>query len=132
MTGLRDFAVPFPASLVKQVGPRKDDYVSWHHYVQRLLAQHGAFDWDISQPFESGDEKEPVAVKGVLTVTVDGEYRTVAGAGQGRDYKTAESDALKRAACKLGMGLHLWAQDEYWLEQSLSGRRVDTVETDKT
>ena len=31
-----------------------------------------------------------------------------------------ESDALKRAAARLGVGLHLWAQDQYFLDIQLA------------
>ena len=31
-----------------------------------------------------------------------------------------ESDAFKRAAAKLGIGLHLWAQDQYFLDLQLA------------
>ena len=31
-----------------------------------------------------------------------------------------ESDAFKRASAKLGVGLHLWAQDQYFLDKQLA------------
>ena len=31
-----------------------------------------------------------------------------------------ESDALKRAASKVGVGLHLWAQKQYFLSAQLA------------
>jgi len=33
----------------------------------------------------------------------------------GDQIKEMESDALKRAASRLGVGLHLWAQEQYFL-----------------
>ncbi len=49
---------------------------------------------------------------------IDGEPHVVSGVGQGRDAKDAESDAKKRAAMNTGLGLDLWAQDEYWLDKA--------------
>ena len=34
--------------------------------------------------------------------------------------KHAESDAFKRCAMKVGLGLHLWAGEEYYLDKKLS------------
>ena len=37
----------------------------------------------------------------------------------GSNAKHAESDAFKRCAMKLGLGLHLWAGEEYYLDKQL-------------
>ena len=59
-----------------------------------------------------------------MIVTVDGKTVKVSGIGTdqnnaGKDdgdiIKEMESDALKRAAMRVGVGLHLWAQDQYFL-----------------
>lgn len=60
-----------------------------------------------------------------LTVTIDGRTVTVEDVGDceqphnwphdGARLKDATSDAIKRCAARLGLGLHLWAQQEYWL-----------------
>lgn len=68
------------------------------------------------------------AVVGVvlrMTVTVDGQQVTVEEAGDceqphnwphdGARLKDAMSDAYKRCAMRLGVGLHLWAQDDFYL-----------------
>jgi len=39
---------------------------------------------------------------------------------QEKKIKKMESDAFKRAAAKLGVGLHLWAQDQYFLDVQLA------------
>jgi len=62
---------------------------------------------------------------GRLTVNVDGRTVAVEGAGDceqphnwphdGARLKDAESDAIKRAAMRLGVGLHLWAQEDFFL-----------------
>lgn len=74
---------------------------------------------------------------GALTVEVDGRLVTVHGAGDceqphnwphdGARLKDAESDAFKRAAMKLGVGLHLWAQDEYALDKQLAAKGGESV-----
>lgn len=70
-----------------------------------------------------------VGVVGSLTVEVDGRTVTVEEAGDceqphnwphdGARMKDASSDAIKRCAMRLGLGLHLWSQDEYVLHGQL-------------
>ena len=72
---------------------------------------------------------------GRLTVEVDGRTVTVEGAGDverpdiignnGTRLKHAESDAIGRAATKLGLGLHLWSQDRYRLDRALDRNEAD-------
>ena len=38
----------------------------------------------------------------------------------GEKLKKMESDAFKRCASKLGVGLHLWAQEQYFLDVQLA------------
>jgi len=64
-----------------------------------------------------------------LSVTVDGRDVTVEEVGEvdaphnwphdGAREKAAASDALKRAAMRLGLGLHLWSQGSYFLDRQL-------------
>lgn len=64
-----------------------------------------------------------------MTATVDGHTVTVEEAGDceaphnwphdGARLKDAASDAYKRAAMRLGVGLHLWAQDRFYLGAKL-------------
>ena len=61
------------------------------------------------------------------TVEVDGKLVTVTSIGDvehdqgsdGSNAKHAESDSFKRCAMKLGLGLHLWAGEEYYLDKKL-------------
>jgi len=74
-----------------------------------------------------------VIVGGVwrLSVEIDGRTVRVEEAGDcedpanwrhdGQRLKQAASDALKRCAMRLGLGLHLWSGDAYVLDQRLSG-----------
>lgn len=43
----------------------------------------------------------------------------------GQRLKDAASDALKRCAMRLGLGLHLWAQEHYFLDQQLRAQLRD-------
>jgi hypothetical protein len=64
-----------------------------------------------------------------LTSTIDGRQVRVEEVGDvgdvhnwahdGARLKDAASDALKRCAMRLGLGLHLWAQEHYFLDQQL-------------
>ena len=129
-TQLKALAAKAPAKMVKQVdkGFGMIDYLPQYQVIQLLLHNLDApFGWNVSEPFLSGDERDPVAVIGTLNVIVDGQSVVVQGVGQGRDMKNAESDALKRAAMKIGVGLELWAQGGYWLPGQW---KDDTADTD--
>ncbi len=76
-----------------------------------------------------------VVVGGIwrLTATVDGRQVRVEEVGDvgdvhnwahdGARLKDAASDALKRCAMRLGLGLHLWAQEHYFLDQQLRAQQ---------
>jgi hypothetical protein len=65
-----------------------------------------------------------------MTATVDGEPVSVEEVGDCEDpqfwrtdgarLKDAFSDAYKRCAMRLGVGLHIWAQDEFYLADKLA------------
>ena len=57
-----------------------------------------------------------------VTVTAIGDVENDQG-NDGTNAKHAESDAFKRCAMKIGLGLHLWAGDEYYLDKKLSGEK---------
>lgn len=75
-----------------------------------------------------------VVVGGIwrLTATIDGRQVRVEEVGDvgdvhnwahdGARLKDAASDALKRCAMRLGLGLHLWAQEHYFLDQQLKAQ----------
>jgi hypothetical protein len=119
-------AKQFPVQLVSQIkkGNRTEDYINHSVIAQRLLQVVGPYDWDFDVIYQG---ENPIAIKGTLTVTVDGKEVSVAGSGTpqnktediGEQIKKMESDAFKRAASKLGAGLHLWAQDQYFLFANL-------------
>ena len=121
---LMQLARVFPQKLVSQLKKKThtEDYINHSVITQRLLQVCGPFDWDVEVIFNG--EGKPVAAKGTLIVDVDGKKVKVSGIGTdqnkaGKDdgdiIKEMESDALKRAAMRVGVGLHLWAQDQYFL-----------------
>lgn len=81
---------------------------------------------------KAGRPAIPSAIVGAvarMAATVDGQRVTVEEAGDceephnwphdGARMKDAMSDAYKRCAMRLGVGLHLWAQDEFYLGDKL-------------
>lgn len=76
---------------------------------------------------------------GRLTVTLDGEVVIIDEAGgvelagmkdgDGERLKHAASDALKRCAMRLGLGLHIWAQQSYFLDRALD-KQAEAREAD--
>ena len=57
--------------------------------------------------------EKKVTVSGIGTETFSGDPT-------GEKLKKMESDAFKRCASKLGVGLHLWAQEQYFLDVQLA------------
>lgn len=122
-----DILRPFPAKVIKQVprgGGGTADFVSWTDKIQRLMQLGVGYDWQIVATFDSGDEREPKAVHGRLIVRIPEGDRMITrafdGIGQGRDAKTASTDAFSRACAFMGLGLHLWCRGGtkdggYWI-----------------
>ena len=122
---LAALAKKFPPALVHSRtvgGGREADYVPASVVVEKLLATVGPIGWQVD--VKLGD---PVVCIGSLTCEIDGRQVTVQGVGEDTDAKSAESDALKRAARMVGCGLHLWSQDDYRLDRAL---RTDEVSDD--
>lgn len=122
-------AKPFPAALVSPAPKGKfGDYVAHSTVTERLLHEVGPFDFRITDIIRSPDGRI-VGCIGELTVTVDGRVTVVQEAGSeehpdnqndGENLKRAASDALKRCAMRLGVGLHLWSGPAYYLDKQLA------------
>ena len=135
-------AQPFPPKLIKKPAPGKHgDYVKHSTINERLLHELGGFSFEVVEVIrglapEMKTEKNTyaardnavVGVLGRLTVTVDGVERVITEVGSednpamshdGDNLKNAASDALKRCAMRLGVGLHLWSGDAYYLDTQL-------------
>lgn len=142
---LADLAKPFSGKYVKtKPGPSKAAYVEHSDVTQRLLQVVGGFDQQVMQVVrgdvaeqlnkKTGETKPALTdvVTGcvlALTVELDGHRRTIEEVGEvehphnhstdASRLKFAVSDAFKRCAMRLGLGLHLWCQDHYFLDRVL-------------
>jgi hypothetical protein len=130
MTELQELARPVPSSLIKQKpGKFQASYVEHSVIVQRLLEVVGPFTFRVDELIRDADG----TVSGCLAsleVTIDGRPVVIREVGDvehptsnaGQNAKSASSDALKRCAMRLGLGLHLWGQENYYLDKALAKR----------
>ena len=114
---------PFDGSQVRQrMGPGRKalDYISGPDVIRRLLDATGNhFTWNvervqlINQETPNGGSASLWIVQGTLTVDTLGSRSGVGThpADSVEAAKAAETDALKRAAVKFGVGLHLYEDD---------------------
>lgn len=123
---------PVPAKFIKQKPDKsRADYVA-HHLIRQWL--HIMFDDHRFETLQVVDKGEgQVAMRVRLTVMLGGEERHYEGWGESENrkapYKSAESDAVKRiAAMHLGLGLHLWAREHYFLHDALQGQVEEAVQ----
>lgn len=137
---LAELSRPFPDRWIStKPGKFKASYVEHSVVAQRLLEVLGPYSTEVVEVVrgaaDTDNGMDPDAVLGVvlsLTVTIDGREVTVTEAGDcgdnytaqhdGQRLKDAMSDALKRCAMRIGVGLHLWAQDNYYLDKALAKR----------
>ena len=129
---------PFPeAMIVKKPGGKfQADYVAHGVITSRLLEVLGPFDWSIAKVI-TNPEGVAVGCNGRLEVEVDGRPVVIeevgdceqVSANSASNLKMASSDALKRAAMRLGLGLHLWVGEHYYLDRALE-KRLSAPESD--
>jgi hypothetical protein len=134
MSQLYELSRPFPANLVKsKPGKFAAAYVEHSVISQRLLEVVGPHSFEVVKPVTNADGTV-VGCLASLTVEVDGRTVTITEVGDvehpdpknnGSNLKNASSDALKRCAMRLGVGLHLWSQDNYYLDKALAKRQGD-------
>jgi hypothetical protein len=131
-TQLQKLARKIPRQFIGDNG-RGLDAMDHSVATQLLLRYVGPYSFEVLRELYSVPKKgtEPVlnGCVGRLTVTIDGkevsieEYGGVENPanqdGDGERGKLAASDALKRCAMRLGLGLHLWAQNSYFLDKKL-------------
>lgn len=121
---LRELARPFPDSQIEQKpGSFAASYVAHHVVEQRLVSILGAIPKQtLVREIYDGAELTGVVLR--LECEVDGRPVCVEEAGDaegggktnGERLKNATSDAYKRAAMRMTLGLHLWAGNHYWLD----------------
>ena len=136
---LYELARPFPDSMIEKKPGAKFQaaYVSHGAITSRMLEVLGPFDWSISRIITDADGVA-VGCLGRLEVTVDGRPVVIEevgdvehpGPNSASNLKNASSDALKRAAMRLGLGLHLWVGDQYYLHRALEKRLRDAESDD--
>jgi len=138
MNELYELSRPFPDALIRQKpGKFAASYVEHSVVSQRLLEVVGAHTFRVEEPITNPDGVI-VGCLATLEAKVDGEWVAVTEVGDvehpssnnGSNLKNAASDALKRCAMRLGVGLHLWSQDNYYLDKSLKKRMDDVAASD--
>lgn len=153
MKQLTELAKPFKSALVKKAPQGKyGSYVSHSTVNEKLLAVVGPFDFEVVEairgyaPEVKGQNQtwpaRDQAIVGCLarlTVTVDGRVTVVQEVGtedtpamhnDAENLKNAASDAFKRAAMRLGVGLHLWSQQDFFLHAYLTSRETPGTPTE--
>lgn len=131
---------PFPAAVVHKNPGGGGDYVKHSTVEQRLLDVLGCppdttfvreIRGDAPGKKANDDPLRNVVVGVILRMeaTVDGHRVIVEEAGDcelpsnwrhdGARMKDAMSDAYKRCAMRLGVGLHLWSQDDFYLSDKM-------------
>lgn len=146
MTQLTEMAKPFPKDFLGK-DDRGNDAVDHTVVTQRILQILGPYDLEVKEVLRSdvpamtvnrNKPNERVLAGGHyvtgavvrLTVTIDGKQVSIDEVGgcenaamkdgDGERMKHAISDAIKRCAMRLGLGLHMWAQDHYFLHDVLT------------
>ena len=140
MSQLYELSRVFPDKFIHKNPTGFGDYIQHSVIRQRLLSVVGAYSQEVKhiirETLTDKQGKEMEVVTGVilaLTVVIDGELVSVEEAGDveqpfnwrtdGARLKDAVSDAVKRCAMAMGVGLHLWAQfdgsSEYFLDEQL-------------
>ena len=120
---------PVPQRMVRTVDKGKKgkfSYLGTSDVKQLLIYLLGRpFEWEIQSVFGTGDQTasgepgdEAWVTVGHLTLTIDGEQIRVGGLGCGNSPKASESDALKRAAGKVGVGMSLYGG--FWLAAQMA------------
>lgn len=154
-TQLQQLATPFPDSLIKDApAGRFGSYVPHSAVTERLLSIVGPFSYEVTEvirgdapavigkgkEFTKDNPKYParsdaiVGCLGTLSMYVDERWVTVTEVGDvdepamnndGTNLKNASSDAIKRCAMRVGLGLHLWSQEGYFLDLQLASGKED-------
>jgi len=141
MNQLHELSRRFPDKFIHKNPSGFVDYIQHSVIRQRLLTVLGAYSTDIVETLYDDGIITGVILK--LSCVIDGKEISVVEAGDvenpsnwktnGARMKDAMSDAIKRCAMALGVGLHLWSQidgeDEYFLDKQLE--KELNAETDK-
>lgn len=134
ITQLQALAKRIPRSYIKQKpGGFAADYVSHSDIQQMLIAKLGIPpSQEITQIIRNAEGQ----VQGVvlrMVFVIDGETVVIDEIGEcerpsandGLNAKNAVSDAVKRCAMRVGLGLELWCQETYVLDKALAREQED-------
>ena len=151
---LYELSRAIPAKYARQK-PGSTGGTYFPHYVinQVILATVGPFGWDLVEILRGDSEGQrsgkPVQVTNVIvgaeyrmTVTIDGHPIAVSEPGavenaylvanDGERLKRASSDALKRCAMRLGVGIQLWCKPgEHFLPAVLRTEQPTHIDDDE-
>ena len=137
MSDLLRLSKPFhPQFIESKPGKFSADYVKHSTVNEFLLGIVGPFDWQLVQVLHEPDGMVSGAVYR-LSTEIDGRKVHVEEVGSiqqggtknnGDRMKDAASDALKRCAMRMGLGLHLWSQDKYILHTTLESKTPQNEE----
>jgi len=117
----------FPEQYLGKKGDRGDLYINHAIIKQRLIEVCGGYNFRVVREIYD-DGGTLTGCLGELTVFIDGEERVVQDYGDvehnqnnnGANAKHCASDAFKRCASHLGLGLHVWINNQYFLDGKLS------------
>ncbi len=124
-TVLRDLVKRIPQAYVKtKPGGFQADYVSHADIQQILLAKIGPCTQEVKELIYNADHQLQGCILR-MTYEIDGQTVVIEeagdverpGANNGANAKNAVSDAVKRCAMRVGVGLHLWSQENYVLDR---------------
>jgi|TARA_Y100001938_G_C8018324_1_gene393802 hypothetical protein len=128
MSQLLKLSKPFPSRFIEQKGTSfKADYVSHSTVTEFLLGILGSYSFEHVSWMKGQSGLEGGVFR--LTAEVDGKTVVIEEVGSigdrrtdsaGEKAKDIASDAIKRCAMRLGLGLHLWSQNNYVLHDILS------------
>ena len=133
MSDLLKLSKPFQERFIKEKpGSFKASYVTHSCVVEHLLGIIGPVNQEVKEIIRGADG----VVEGAIvrfTFTVDGDDIIIEEAGAverrvpnaGEAMKDCISDAVKRAASRIGLGTHLWSGNEYILHDVLSRREEE-------
>jgi hypothetical protein len=147
-----ELAQEFPAKYVQKAPQGKHGtYINHADITQRLLAVHGPYSFEVKEvirgfaPEIVGQNKTFPAREGAVlgvtasltiidkwgvryTITEVGTEDQPAMSHDAENLKSATSDAFKRCAMRLGLGLQLWAKEGYHLPGQLKQRQLGDSE----
>ena len=136
-TQLQSLAKRIPKSYIKtKPGGFAADYCSHADVQQMLIAKLGVPpSQEVTQVIRSAEGQAQGVVRRMVfnidgqTVVIDevGECERP-GQNEGLNVKNAVSDAVKRCAMRIGLGLELWCQETYVLDKALATKEGDDNE----